>query len=453
MLTRHAELLESAGENIELLSLLAVTDPKGLKEKLKKLGVATIGTRARLTHELLTMHTLAPYPAAALSGAAMDVTDLTVSYASCSSGSSSSWSSSSTRRCFVVVHRPCIFVRQCPNVFSAALGQKLYGEDVIVIGEESKSSWLKLANVEGWVLRDGSSLGHGELLRPLPSIPLPFPGDMPPLVVMATDGLANRLRVVLSFAFIACERSRPLVVYWPTNSVCPGQFMDAFEPLPGVTFVEDMAKLEVRPQFPPPAHDFHPVVKERGEAACTGCYTWLKPSTSVRSRIDATIEKLGNSFLSMHLRRTDHWGGPDADEAFMAFVDRHVETFKAAFMATDNATTQRKMLAVAQRRGVRMVTANYIEPDAGKLRQTSLEEAAADLFIAARADGPFKGTYSSSFSDTILRLRMLNSECVRRKSDEHTLTDAQFQIGVTLHTPGGHVMHSPGFPMESHDPR
>ena len=94
MLTRHAELLESAGENIELLSLLAVTDPKGLKEKLKKLGVATIGTRARLTHELLTMHTLAHYPAAALSGAAMDVTDLTVSYASCSSGSSSSWSSS-----------------------------------------------------------------------------------------------------------------------------------------------------------------------------------------------------------------------------------------------------------------------------------------------------------------------------------------------------------------------
>jgi hypothetical protein len=134
--------------------------------------------------------------------------------------------------------------------------------------------------------------------------------------------------------------------------------------------------------------------------------------------------------------------------------------------------------------GHRLVTSARIVPDTAKLRQTSLADAAADVFTAAEATGPFKGTYSSSFSDAVsparhgarpetrararaphphapprralalctvqvLRLRTLNGR--RHALDEHTLTDAQMQMGVTLHTPGGHLAHSPGQPMESHD--
>lgn len=249
---------------------------------------------------------------------------------------------------------------------------------------------------------------------------------------------------------LCVRRLARLLRQWPVANVCPGHFTDAFEALPGVTFTEHIDRLGIRPQFAPGSHDFHREVRVCGERACTECYTILKPSEAVRARVDATLAELGPSYLSVHLRRTDHWGGPATDEEFVAFVAAHATTGRKVFLATDNADTQQKVRAAAERAGASVVTATRIVADRSKLRQTSLEDSAVDIFVAARADGPFKGTYSSSFSDTIYRLRELGGELGRsHKQDEHTLTDPHLQMAVTLHTPGGHKSHSPGCPMDS----
>ena len=424
------ETLKASGVDCAALAALAVSDVVALNERLKELGITKIGTRAKVVAELLATNGNAAYR--------------TIQDKSASNGSSRTapWR-------VVVVHNPCVFVRERPDARSGELAKKMHGDDFLV-GEETPSGWLKLHDEEGWVLRDGSQVGLGVLLRALPPPPLPPPPDLPPLAVMATDGLGNRLRVVLSFARIARERGRPLLVQWPVANVCPGRFTDAFEALPGVTFTEDIAKLGIRPQFAPGSHDFHREVRAQGERACTDCYGILRPSAVVRARVDATLAKLGPSFLSVHLRRTDHWGGPATDEEFVAFVAAHATSSRRVFLATDNAETQQKVRAAAEKAGASVVTATDIVADRSKLRQTSLEDSAVDIFVAARADGPFKGTYSSSFSDTILRLRELGGELGRSHAqDEHKLTDPHMQMAVTLHTPGGHRTHSPGCPMES----
>ena len=75
---------------------------------------------------------------------------------------------------FVVVH-PSIHIRELPDTTSAKIGTLFAGDEVVVLREDGK--WLELAEknnrreTNGWVLRDGSSLGLGVLLRPLPPPP------------------------------------------------------------------------------------------------------------------------------------------------------------------------------------------------------------------------------------------------------------------------------------------
>ena len=91
-----------------------------------------------------------------------------------------------------------------------------------------------------------------------------------------------------------------------------------------------------------------------------------------------------------------------------------------------------------------------IDADGSQLRQTSLAAAVADLFCAAAASGPFKGCPTSSFSDTILRLRRVQRRT--HAADDHKITDAVLQYQVTLHTPGGHLRHSTrGMPQTTYD--
>ena len=452
-------------------------DP-ALHDHLRSIGVQKLGARLKIIADLpeRTLGCLQEYLLARSGGSQQDdVHKPSSSLASSSNGSG--------LRRFVVCHSPCVFVRALPSANSEKLGSKIWGDDFLVHSDEHDDGWLKLAGEDGWVLRDGRRLGLGDLLRPLIPRAGALPAsDLPPLAVYASDGLANRLRVVLSFAQIAVEHHRPLLVVWPKLNVCPGAWSDAFEPLPNVTFVEK-APDGVRPQFPPHSHDFHSEIKPRGEEACTRLYAMLTPTPEVRARVDETLSALRPSFLSLHIRRTDHckwtrrlsssnrqvaWtcccmlthtfgqfastGGSNlTDEDFAAFAASHRALHAKVFLATDNAATQAKVSAAAISTGQAVVTAQDIVPDRSKLRQTSLEDAAVDIFTAAQADGPFMGTFSSSFSDTIMRLRKLGGVHGRtHRADRHEISDAHMQMKVTLHTPGGHLQHSPGEPMESH---
>lgn len=341
---------------------------------------------------------------------------------------------------FVVVFRPCVKVRAAPSTSAEVLRHKLAGAEVCC--SEEQHGWLKLIGEDGWVLRDGSSLGLGVLLQPLE--PGASVSTLPPVVVSCTDGLCNRLRVALSFAHVSRRTCRPLIVVWPLLNVCEHRYTDGFEPIPGVTFVDAPPPDAPRPQFPPYAHDFHPEVKAAGDE--TACFRLLRPNAAVRSRVEANVRALAPHFVSLHIRRTDHWGSTCTDDDFEAFVDQH-QPSTAVYLATDNAVTQARFLD-SPSRGPRLRACKCIAADPTKLRQTTLEDAAVDLFTCAAASGPFKGTHTSSFSDAILRLRQLGGHA--HPHDEHALSDPATQLGVTVLTPGGHREHSAGSAVETY---
>ena len=100
-------------------------------------------------------------------------------------------------------------------------------------------------------------------------------------------------------------------------------------------------------------------------------------------------------------------------------------------------TAQRRfLLGFAQR----VRAAVPIESSRERLRQTSLEQAVVECFTCAAATGPFRGTRTSSFSDTIVRLRRLYGRV--HTEDEQELSDAHEQFGVTISSPDGWLSHS-----------
>jgi len=139
-------------------------------------------------------------------------------------------------------------------------------------------------------------------------------------------------------------------------------------------------------------------------------------------------------FISVHIRRTDHWGSgianteiPHADEIFASFMDAHPEY--RIHLATDNAETQSFF---KRRFGPRLASLVPIAKS-GAMRQTSLREAVVDLFTCVAADGPFKGSWQSSFSDTIARLRALHGRA--QPDDEHELADWSREAFAALRLP------------------
>ena len=138
----------------------------------------------------------------------------------------------------------------------------------------------------------------------------------------------------------------------------------------------------------------------------------------------------------------------NGDDDFEGFIRRHEG--HNAFIATDSRQTQAHFVAsFGGRARVFQPMEPPSDPAAGQLRQTTLAAAVADLYCAAMADGPFKGCPTSSFSDTIVRLRRVLGHV--HAADDHQITDAALQAQVTLHTPGGHRAHSAhGMPMTTY---
>ena len=130
-------------------------------------------------------------------------------------------------------------------------------------------------------------------------------------------------------------------------------------------------------------------------------------------------------YIALHVRRTDHvFTGQTTDEDFCAFVERHAS--QKAFVATDNPETQQLMAA---RLGPRLnpeLLARMGRP-ARSLRRTNLHSSAVDLFTCAAAD-VFKGSYYSSFSDTIDHLRRLQGRADQR--DEHEVASTSMRADM-----------------------
>jgi hypothetical protein len=108
------------------------------------------------------------------------------------------------------------------------------------------------------------------------------------------------------------------------------------------------------------------------------------------------------------------WGSGIADEEFDAFIEHWADDH--VYLATDSARTQGRFLQQLGKE--RMPALTRVQPSAA-LRQTTLRAAVMDLFVCAASDGPFKGSWTSSFSDTIARIRHAHGRTHTR--DEHAI--------------------------------
>jgi hypothetical protein len=66
-------------------------------------------------------------------------------------------------RQYRVVHSDLVYVREDPSSDSPVLGYKSHGD--VVLATSEANDWLKLSDQNGWLLRDGQTLGLGVLLE------------------------------------------------------------------------------------------------------------------------------------------------------------------------------------------------------------------------------------------------------------------------------------------------
>ena len=226
------------------------------------------------------------------------------------------------------------------------------------------------------------------------------------MVICADHGLCNRLRAILSYREMARREQRRLVVVWQRDQQCNGEFLDCFAPIDGVRFVREPPSWAPAP--PRVNHAHHAIL---GTEAEVSGYALLHPSPSVRTVVDARVREC-TPYVAVHIRRTDMslWAGIEPNSRYVMEVastnarfDEFLEEAHPGlkvYVATDCSETHGRF---ASRYAARM-RAPPPDYQPQRHRQTSLMDAAVDLFACAEARH-FMGSYGSSFSDAILHLR------------------------------------------------
>ena len=152
---------------------------------------------------------------------------------------------------------------------------------------------------------------------------------MPSSFVRAQGGLGNKLRVVLSYREAhVVDGGTHLVVVWVLGEECPARFLDLFEPLDGVSFIDtdDPAMASKLRAFGAPDVSLprdmhsHPAIASvpSREAAM---FLHLRPRPALVREIGRVVERCGAGYCAVHVRRTDHAKVlPRAAPALLAFA-------------------------------------------------------------------------------------------------------------------------------------
>lgn len=221
-------------------------------------------------------------------------------------------------------------------------------------------------------------------------------------------GLCNRLQAILSYR---AAFPGPLTVEWGDAYQTNGHFLDAFEPLDGVTFVDG-------PDLPM-VHNGGPIILGPDYVAdnhtCGHAPAgWVEGYRELRLRRGGWREYPQVPYDAVHIRRTDHVplataGGRYTRSAeFEAFIKESARS--VIYIATDNALTQARFREYTFARDKCPIVAHLItdrpDPNEHDRRNTPITHAAVDLFACAGA-ARFQGTALSSFTRTIELFRQM----------------------------------------------
>jgi len=231
------------------------------------------------------------------------------------------------------------------------------------------------------------------------------------IVIEPTGGLCNKLRVAFSYWEYAKSKNEELTVIWIVSSACPGFFLDYFEPVKGITFLSQNPGLKReyigcyrRKDYP---SKFSPSANgpSKSQEVITSKFIFkdlcLKPT--IRGEVNANINKLGNDFIAIQVRRTDHSslaklrGHFTSDEDFCKFLDENPKN--NVFISTDN---KQSFDFFKQKYPQRIK--NDFPVITKSLRHTSLKDSIVCLYTCVYAK-KFMPSGWSSFGETIEEIR------------------------------------------------
>ncbi len=218
------------------------------------------------------------------------------------------------------------------------------------------------------------------------------------ITIKPTGGLCNKLRVTFSYWEYAKVNNKKLTVIWEVCDLCPGYFLDYFEPIDGITFLKmtDSQRLSLDYK----GYDWHPDFNPNEKFI----YFELKLLPEIQAKVDEKVKLMSGNFIAIQVRRTDHTelalknNQFTADEDFCRFIDENPTG--SLFIASDN----KQSFDYFKERYPDRVKTEYPKNDPTKLRHTSLEDSIIDMFVCVHSTS-FKGSGWSSYGDLIIQLR------------------------------------------------
>ncbi len=231
---------------------------------------------------------------------------------------------------------------------------------------------------------------------------------------METTGLGDRMRGLagmLTFAFFA---GRDLRVPWRATALCPGVFSEALE-VDGLRVASSDDEWHELTQGLIDHHDDYNVVPDRlwndlhrgwfltgGVSLADFEERWrlilrgFRPAKQVLRAVDRLLRGLGREdVLGVHIRRTDALADPSRGHTQRGTVELDADLLstlrsrwkekprKAAVLACDDETTMKAWVSILEAEEIRVIQHTKAWTSTG-LRQTTLADAATDLFLLSR---------------------------------------------------------------------
>lgn len=224
------------------------------------------------------------------------------------------------------------------------------------------------------------------------------------IAIWLKGGLANRLRTMLGFTYLAERWQRPLYCRWLSNKYCPGPFAECFEPFfrpvrnrlhwEYLTRVRDSLSLRGNINFADLGRTYGAPISD---AQIYELHARLRLRPHIRQLVEEATTRLDiGACIGLHVRRTDHvaiavrdTGSYADDQCFFEIIEQHPNA--SFFLATDNAVTQRQLAARYPGRIRSYAPIGH----SGQLRHTSLTHAVVDAYLLARCQRIYGSAYSS----------------------------------------------------------
>ena len=252
------------------------------------------------------------------------------------------------------------------------------------------------------------------------------------IVIEVRAGLCNRLRFLIPFVSLIIEKNNmknKIIIIWPLDEHCNGFYLDYFQKIKNIVFLRNKKSIEKFMNEEKDNISFIRNINEKrilshNEKLNIFHKQFFKLNDTIYNKIKEILKKLSNNYISVHIRRSDldsHlkykkiYDKRTTDKDFMNFVEKN-KTYNL-FIATDNIETQELFL---NKYSDRIKYIKIINKKDKNKRKTDLEDAIIDMFLCI-CSKKFKGTFYSSFSTFIYRIRNNISLKKRKKIRDHPI--------------------------------